>query len=247
MKFIKSRRCLTSLLFCSLFSLATPAFAEIPTHETTKPEATIPTTDQNQARKRYNERSLYALHLNIAPLATYNDYLSDSWFSPQHGQHGPPLTNQEFYQALGDQNLLDQYNSNRSKKTVSNVMVIGGVIGTLGSLTWVTLTLLGDALSSSALGSGESREKDPNYALPLGALAISAASLITGVIIAPTHVHPIRIDDATNRINTHNNNLKQELGLPQNYSPHPSASRVQYDLDLVATTDSTELRLKLNF
>ncbi len=247
MKFIQSRRCFPLALFCSLFLLATPTFAETPVRETAKIEVTKTAPDQSEARKRYNERSLYALHLNLPPLALTNDYLSDSWFNPRHGPHGQLLSNQEFYQALGDQSLLDQYNANQFKKSASNVMIIGGLVGTAVSLPWLMITAIGDALSSSSLGAGDSRENDPNYVLPLGALAISAASVITGVIIAPQNVHPIKVDDATNRINTHNNNLKQELGLPQDYSPAPSASRLQYDLNLVAGANSTELRLKLNF
>lgn len=203
----------TYLLFSFLFLLTTPAFADSSAADSSAPESAKPTTNQSEAQKRYNERSLYAMHLNLPPLTTKNEFLDRSWFDPRHGPYGIPLSDREFYQALGDPDLLAQYDANISKKATSNTLIISGSIAGVATLTWAVVWSL--AFAPSASPSTESLNEN----ISAGLFAVSIATIIAGLIIAPDNLHPLKADDASQILDEYNNSLKQELGLPQDYSP----------------------------
>lgn len=147
------------------------------------------------------------------------------WSVPYEGKYKKPLEGEAFYQKLGRDDLLAEYQSRSTTKLT--LKIVGGVVA-VGGLTFAIASLASSPDSHCSLGPNfEScwRRKDAAEArtatkfwVGTGVGMVGTGLLMWGVFRNP---HPINASEAREMADGHNKRLRQELGLTDVPAPAP--------------------------
>jgi len=161
------------------------------------------TVDDKTAREAFAEKFIWSYALlgvdpaQEADLTGMYQGTYKEWLSPQ-----------EFYQEIGRPDLVESLETNESGMLIGGLIMYTGMLGTAAGATWLTVEGLGG--------------DDPNYLLPALVTGASVALLIGGLIYKPATLQPITQREAWKLADQYNQQLKDELGLPEDYSPVPT-------------------------
>lgn len=178
--------------------------------------------DREAARNSYAERFLWS-----QDLVGVNQYGGVLFERPTiyKGKYKEKLTPEEFYLEVGRPDLAEELASNQTRGTIGIIVGSVGVLGLTGGGTWMLM----EALLSGTGGeydpdTGETITEDANYLGPGVVMGASVVAIVAAAFISPDQMQPVSQSEALRLADQHNQKLKKELGLDDDYSIIPDPS-----------------------
>jgi hypothetical protein len=198
-----------------------------------------------EALKRYDEEFIW--FADFAAVSSQSGQVVSQWSKTYQGKYRKPLEGSEFYLALGRQDLAEEFSSNVKQQRLARWMGNTGLFLLLGAaVPWATYRW------ASGLNAHYAGTEHPGYTGPLILSGLSVGLLIGSIIAAPDRLHPVDLSESLRMVDEHNQKLKQELGIPEEYFPmsrvtDAPAATVAYDLDLIINHDGVKFVFRLDF
>ncbi|WP_141594465.1 hypothetical protein [Myxococcus sp. AB056] len=193
-----------------------------------------PPLSREEALEQYELRHIgfdeyIAVTLSYSPLAVRSP--PSRWTVPYEGKYKKPLEGEAFYQKLGRDDLVAEYQSRSATKLT--LKIVGGVV-MVGGLVYGIATP-GAQSEDCELGPDFSACIDRNFAagdrkrnmflVGMGVSLVGVGLLGWGIFYNP---HPIASSEARELADGHNKRLRQELGLSDVPAPAPGPRKRPY-------------------
>jgi pyruvate/2-oxoglutarate dehydrogenase complex dihydrolipoamide acyltransferase (E2) component len=173
---------------------------------------------------------------------------------PYQGKYRKPLESAEFYRAVGRPDLEAAYLERQGTRTA---LMAAGLAGMLGGALY-TMASFHQAAPDPTAGpevfrqQAEAAARAQNEAMWIG-LGISLGGLVLAAIGLSMNPHPVTAPEARRLADEHNQQLRQELGLPREPpvgeappgAPSPVARRLS--LGLLPEVGGASARLRVAF
>jgi hypothetical protein len=176
------------------------------------------------------------------------------WTTAYRGKFKEPLEGADFYEEVGRPDLADEYRTNSTLRwtglIVGYTAAIGGTLllfageDTVWCSDRYTDDIYGESAGYKKCEAYNDRIEDENERLMFTGLGISVGGLLVAGIATFYNPHPVDAPEARRLANTHNKNLRKDLGL----SDSPEAAKMKWSLDVDAMPgEGGGLRLRVDF